>query len=164
MTRPKSDFLALLKTLVTYKVDFIVVGGVCAVLHGAPISTFDLDLVHSRAPNNIDRLMVALENLEAFYRGRGGPKMRPGASHLSSPGHQLLMTAAGPLDLLGAIGKNRGYDELLEHTIQMVVGSSLTIHLLDLETLIKVKEETARDKDKAVLAILRCTLEEKSKA
>ena len=89
--------------------------------------------------------------------------MRPGVSHLSSPGHQLLMTKAGPLDLPGVIGKSSGYNELLEHTIQMEVGSGLPVRLLDLETLIKVKEETARDRDKAVLPILRRTLEEKSK-
>jgi predicted nucleotidyltransferase len=163
VTKPKSDFLALLKTLLTHKVDFIVVGGVCAVLHGAPISTFDLDLVHSRMPSNIERLMTALESLDAHYRGRGRQKVRPGVSHLSSPGHQLLMTEAGPLDLLGVIGKSHGYDELLAHTIEMEIGSGLTIHLLDLQTLIKIKKETARDKDKAVLAILRRTLEEKSK-
>ena len=74
------------------------------------------------------------------------------------------MTEAGPLDLLGVIGKGHGYDELLEHTIEMQVGGGVTIHVLDLETLIKVKEETARDKDIAVLAVLRRTLEEKSKS
>ena len=161
--KPKPNFLEILRILRKYQVEFIVVGGVCAVLHGAPISTFDLDLVHSRAPNNIDRLMVALKTLDAHYRGRGTRKMRPGVSHLSSPGHQLLMTKAGPLDLLGVIGKTSGYNELLEHTIQLEVGRGLPIRLLDLETLIKVKEETARDRDKAILPILRRTLEEKSK-
>jgi hypothetical protein len=38
------DFLEILKVLSRHKVDFIIVGGVCAVLHGAPVSTFDLDL------------------------------------------------------------------------------------------------------------------------
>ena len=150
MAKPKSSLLAILKSLVEYQVDFILVGGVCAVLHGAPISTFDLDLVHSR------------EKILSAIIGVGG-KMRPGVYALSSPGHQLLMTEAGPLDLLGVIGKGHGYDELLQHTIEMDVGGGLAIHVLDLETLIKVKEETARDKDKAVLAVLRRTLEEKSK-
>ena len=72
--KPKPNFLEILKVLKEYQVEFIVVGGVCAVLHGAPISTFDLDLVHSRAPNNIDRLMVALKTLNAHYRGRGHRK------------------------------------------------------------------------------------------
>ena len=42
MQNTTSDFLEILRTLSEYKVDFIVVGGVCAVLHGAPMTTFDL--------------------------------------------------------------------------------------------------------------------------
>lgn len=161
MTKP--DFLAILQTLVQYQVDFIVVGGVCAVLHGAPIATFDLDLVHSRAPDNLPRLLAALNALDAHYRGQGGRRVRPELSHLSSPGHQLLMTCAGPLDLLGEIGKGRGYSELIVQTSELPVGGGLTVRLLNLDLLIKTKEEIARDKDMAVLAILRRTLEEQSK-
>jgi hypothetical protein len=39
----------------------------------------------------------------------------------------------------------------------------MRLRLLDLETLIETKEAIARDKDRAVLAILRRTLEEKEK-
>jgi len=162
VTRPKPDFLLILKTLVEHEVDFIIVGGVCAVLHGAPIATFDLDLVHSRAPDNIVRLMAALEKLEAYYRDRGIQGIRPGVSHLSSPCHQLLMTKAGPLDLLGAIGSGRDYAGLLGYTEELQLGSDLKVRLLKLETLIETKEEAGRDKDKAVLALLRRTLQEKS--
>ena len=58
--KPKPDFLAILQPLAKHQVDFIVVGEVGAVLQGAPISTFDLDVVHSRTSDNIDRLLVAL--------------------------------------------------------------------------------------------------------
>ena len=47
MTKPVPNFLEILRVLSHYQVDFIVVGGVCAVLQGAPITTFDLDMVHS---------------------------------------------------------------------------------------------------------------------
>ena len=52
MQNTTSDFLEILRTLSEYKVDFIVVGGVCAVLHGAPMTAFDLDVVHSRSADN----------------------------------------------------------------------------------------------------------------
>ena len=68
VTKAKCDFATILKVLIEHQVDFILVGGVCAVLHGAPVSTFDIDLVHSRAPKNIDRLMIALKKLDAHYR------------------------------------------------------------------------------------------------
>ncbi len=65
MPKPSVDYLAILKTLRRHGVDFIIVGGVCAVLHGAPVATFDLDVVHSREPHNLARLMAALEELDA---------------------------------------------------------------------------------------------------
>ena len=163
MKSPIPDFLEILKILSEHKVDFIVVGGVCAVLQGAPIATFDLDLVHSRSPDNLDRLISALKQLDALYRGRVDQRLTPGLSHLSSPGHQLLMTKFGPLDLLGTIGIGRSYDDLLKHTVELEV-SKLRVHALDLETLIEAKKETISEKDKAVIPILQRTLEEKLKS
>lgn len=65
------------------------------------------------------------------------------------------MTRFGPLDALGLIGKGRHYADLLPHTIELRIDESLTVRLLDLETLIQVKQETAGEKDLAILAILR---------
>lgn len=160
----KPDFVEILRTLVSEGVDFIVVGGVAAVLQGAPISTFDVDVVHSRTPENVDRVLVAIRVLEARYRGQPGREAVPDRSHLSSPGHQLLVTRAGPLDLLGVIGLSRGYDELLEHTVELEIGPGTVVRVLDLPMLIRTKEEAGRDRDRAVLAILRRTLEERSRS
>ncbi len=148
------DFERLLTALAKHGVEFIVVGGVCAVLHGAPIATFDLDVVHRRTPENIDRLLVALGELEAHYRAQGTRRLTPGPSHLQSEGHQLLMTNQGPLDLLGSIGTNRSYEQLVESSREIQLGD-LRIRILDLQTLIDVKEETGHAKDRAVLEILR---------
>jgi predicted nucleotidyltransferase len=156
------DFLEILKVLSKHKVDFIIVGGVCAVLHGAPVTTFDLDLVHSRSPENLNRLMSALEDLEACYRGREGQRLKPRLPHLSSPGHQLLMTRLGPLDMLGTIGKGHDYEGLLKNTVELEIGG-LRLRLLDLEALIRIKKETITEKDKATLMILERTLEEAEK-
>jgi hypothetical protein len=152
------DFERLLAALTKHGVDFIVVGGVCAVLHGAPIATFDLDVVHRRTPENIGRLLRALKELGAYYRGQGTRRLVPRHSHLESPGHQLLMTNHGPLDLLGTIGTNRSFEELVGFSSELQLGE-LRIRILDLETLIAIKEETGHAKDKAVLEVLRKMLE-----
>jgi hypothetical protein len=162
VTNPIPDFFEILKILSKNKIDFIVVGGVCAVLHGVPIATFDLDLVHSRSPDNLARLMLALKELDAYYRGRGNQRLIPELSHLSSVRHQLLMTKVGPLDLLGTIGIGHAYNDLLQHTVELEV-SNLRLRILDLETLIKVKKETITEKDKFIIPILQRTLEEKLK-
>ena len=162
MTNPIPDFLEILKILAEDKVDFILAGSVCGVLHVAPITTFDLDLIHSRSPDNLDRLISAFKQLDAYYRGRGDQRLTPGLSHLSSTGHQLLMTKFGPLYLLGTIGPGHSYDDLLKHTVELEV-SGLRLYALDLETLIEIKKETTSEKDKAVIPILQRTLKEKLK-
>jgi hypothetical protein len=133
------------------------VGGV----EGVPVNTFDLGVVHSREPGNIDRLLAALESLDAIYRMSPEAKLKPAASHLASPGHQLLITRLGPLDILGSIGRSRSYDDLLPHAREVEVGQGLRVQVLNLETLIAVKEEVASEKDLAVLPTMRRTLEEK---
>jgi len=137
-----------------------VVGGVGAALHGAPVSTFDLDIVHSRAQANVDRLLVALESLEVVYRTQPERKLKPDRSHLASGSHQLLMTRFGPLDVMGTIGRRQDYDDLLPRSEEMAVGGGTIVRVLDLETLIATKEEMAGDKDLATLPILRRTLRE----
>jgi hypothetical protein len=53
-----------------------------------------------------------------------------------------------------------GYDELLPHSLRIEVEEGLTALVLDLETLIRLKMELGRDKDRAALPTLRATLKE----
>jgi predicted nucleotidyltransferase len=156
-------FLEILKVLTRRRVDFIIVGGVSAVLHGAPVTTFDLDVVHARDRENVSRLLSALEELEAVYRVQPERQLRPGEEHLAGPGHQLLLTKFGPLDVLGMIGKSRTWKDLLASARTMEIEPGMVVRVLDLETLIAVKEELGSQKDTAVLPILRQALKERSK-
>src|ERR1700730_4026777 len=159
----EDDFFAVLAAFHNAGVRFLVVGGLAAVLNGAPINTWDLDVVHSRDAANIARLLPVLENLDAIYRIQPERRLRPTESYLVSPGHQNLVTRYGPLDLLGTIGRNLSYEDLLPHSVEMDIGDGIRIRVLDLETLIAVKEELGGEKDRAVLPTLRRTLEEKKK-
>lgn len=145
--------------LARHHVDFIVVGGVAAVLNGAPISTFVLDIVHARTSTNIDRLMSALAELEAVERDQTNRQLPPNPALLAGEGHRLFRTNVGPVDILGTIGAGHAYDELLASSHTLPLGA-FAVRILDRATLIRVKEETARDKDVAVLAALRRTLAE----
>ncbi|MCH9685104.1 MAG: hypothetical protein K0V04_26945 [Deltaproteobacteria bacterium] len=53
------DLEGLLRALAEHEVSFIVVGGVAAVLHGAPTTTFDLDIVPEQSEANLDRTRSA---------------------------------------------------------------------------------------------------------
>jgi hypothetical protein len=89
-----TDFEAILRVLAGHKVDLVVVGGVAATLQGAPVTTFDLDIVHSREEANLDRLMAALRGLDAWYREKPDLRIAPDRERLGGPGHHLLMTRA----------------------------------------------------------------------
>jgi hypothetical protein len=141
----ETSFVAILKTLAAHRVEFIIVGGVAAVLQGASLVTFDLDLVHSRAPENLARLLAALGEMDAR-------------------GHQLLMTRFGPLDLLGEIGHGHGYDDLLQDAVDFETHPGVRVHALRLRRLIAVKRDTASAKDLAALPLLERTLDESERS
>jgi len=142
-------------------VEFIVVGNLSAALLGAPVTTHDVDVVHRRTPENVKRVLAALATLRATYRG-DPRKLTPDASHLRGPGHQLLLTAAGPLDVLGSLGPGVNYEELLPDTETIRVDGH-EVHVLTLERLIRAKEAAGREKDLAVLPTLRRTLAERQR-
>ena len=76
-TEPKADFRQILRTLTEHHVKFIVVGGVSAVLQGVPFSTFDLDVVHARDPQNVERLLQSpLKPITGQIR-KGGRSQTP---------------------------------------------------------------------------------------
>ncbi len=122
--------------------------------------TFDVGVLYSTNAGNLDRLLAAIETLEGYYRTHPERRLKPQLAHLASAGHNLLATRFGPLDLLGSIGNAHGYLDLLPHANSTDVGDGTTVRVLDLETLIAVKEEVAGEKDRAVLPILRRTLDE----
>jgi predicted nucleotidyltransferase len=160
---PELDFHRALAALASRNVRFIVIGGVAAALQGAPIATFDLDVVHSREHDNVLRLVDALAALRAYYREHSGTRPAPQTDLLSGPGHHLLMTDAGPLDILGQVAGDCGYDDLVDRSIEVELEHGMRIRVLLLAELIRLKELLGREKDWATLAILRRTLEESSR-
>jgi predicted nucleotidyltransferase len=160
---PETKLLSTLRSLSEGGVQFILVGGLAAVLQGAPIQTYDIDLVYSREPANRERLLKVLDSLDAFFRIQPERRLRPAESHLAGGGHLNLLTRYGPLDLLGAVGRDLGFDDLLSHSVELSIGEGIVIRVLNLESIIALKEDLAGEKDLAVLPLLRQTLREISK-
>ena len=113
------DLSALIKGLNEAGVEFIIVGGMAAVVQGAPISTFDLDIVHRRTDDNIKRLIEYLKSVDAYLRRPDDKLIRPDERDLNSEGHVLLTTCLGPLYVLGVIEKNLGFDDLLPKSVEI---------------------------------------------
>jgi predicted nucleotidyltransferase len=77
-----------------------------------------------------------------------------------SSGHQLLVTTHGDLDCLGTVGEGQNYEDLLDRAPELNLGEGLSVRVIDLRTLIELKEKAGRPKDLAALPVLRATLEE----
>ena len=94
MTKP--DFGCLLRALTEHGVDFLVVGGVGAILQGVNLSGFDLDIVHSMEPANITRLLAVLGDFGRLLSGTTREAPEPNGS--------LLSRTPASYDALRAIG------------------------------------------------------------
>ena len=146
----------LLDELLNEEVNFVLAGGMAAVAQGAPVTTFDLDIVHERTPENVDRLMNVLIKLHAHVREPTNRHLPPDKQALLGTGHSLLVTDLGPLDCLGAEG---GLDFVaLEPQAIRLPFHQRTLRVVTLELLLKLKEQWPDDESKWRASILRKTI------
>ena len=148
-----ADAGELIRRLADAGVEFIVVGGAAAVLHGAPITTEDLDIVHRRSPENVARLRTLLDELGAHVRELANRRLPPQELALLGEGHLLLSTRLGPLDCLGTLIDGRGFEELVSHS-ESIKDEGVEFLVVDLPTLIELKTKTGRAKDRLMLPVL----------
>jgi hypothetical protein len=150
-------FIEILKVLARHEVEHILVGGLAAIVQGAPIFTFDLDIVFLKTAENQQRLLAALVELAARYLDPAGRHIVPDAGKLSTMRIHRLVTSLGSLDVMETIGAGLSYADLLNDT-QVSEVAGVQVRVLGLATIILSKEQANRDKDRATLHILRQTL------
>ena len=139
-------------------VEAIVVGMAAAVMQGVPITTWDLDVVHRRTHENVERLMHVLRSVEAVAR-HDPRRLQPNETHLIGPGHVLLETRFGDFDCLGSIDGGRSYEDLLDATVS-VDFEGRSLRLLSLRELLAIKTRAARPKDLAAIPYIQSTIDE----
>jgi len=149
-----------LRLIHRHEAEFILVGGIAAIIQGSPVTTEDVDLVYRVSEENCRRLAKALTELDATYADPAGRKIRPDPDKLKSMKVHLFNTRCGRVDLMQTVGDDLDYSALLPNTREMVV-EEFTIRVLDLQTLIETKEHADRPKDRYQLPFLRQVLAEK---
>jgi predicted nucleotidyltransferase len=158
-----TDFDALLRVLGTAHVEFIVVGGVAAIIHGSAHVTYDLDIVYHRTPENLERLAAALQPIEPYLRGAPpGLPFRLDPATLRRGLNFTLTTTLGDLDLLGEIVGGGTFDQLQTDAETVLVGE-LPVRHVSLPRLIALKRAAGRPKDFDMLAGLEALLEERER-
>lgn len=157
--------LRILETLVKHGVDFVLIGGLASVIHGAPYSTIDVDVVPELQTSNLDRLASALRELEATLRqadesngtqidfdGKGLKKALPDFGFLR------FDTKYGYLDLLYKPAGTEGFRDLARSAEEENVGS-VQVRIAGLEDVIRSKQAVGRPRDLQQIPTLRRLLE-----
>jgi predicted nucleotidyltransferase len=155
------DVLAFVRVLAHEGVEFVVLGGVAANLHGAARTTLDLDVAYNRSPANIARIVRALAPYAPYLRG--APPGLPFTWDEATVQRGLnftLTTTLGDLDLLGDVAGGGGYEALVARAepIDLEGGRCWVVTL---PTLIALKRAAGRPKDLDAVAELEALLEER---
>jgi predicted nucleotidyltransferase len=148
------DFRGLIITLADGGVEFVIVGGVAASIHGSAFGTSDVDVVYRRSPENIRRLVDALVNIHPRLRGAPtGLPFRFDAPTIRAGLNFTLTTDLGDLDLIGEIIGGGSYEDLLDHSAATFMFDR-SCRVVLLSKLIELKRAAGRRKDLERLAEL----------
>ena len=157
------DPLGALRTLLAYKVDFVVIGGLAARLHGSPTVTDDLDVCHARSQTNLKRLARALGEMDATLRLPDPDEMvdLPLDERLLAVTDNLtLNTDFGAFDLLARPAGTDGYEDLSRGAVTVKLERALSIEVACIDDLIRMKRAAGRPKDLIEVEVLTALQDE----
>lgn len=151
-----------LKTLIENNVRFVVVGGLAISAYGLAYITNDLDICYSRADDNLENIVSALQPFNPNLRG--APEKQPflfEAETLRRGSNFTFRTDFGDIALLGEIAGVGTFEEIAPGALTMIL-MGLEVKVISLEELIKAKRAADRMKDLLVLPGLEALLELKT--
>ncbi|MFM7126281.1 MAG: hypothetical protein ACKOYO_05425 [Actinomycetota bacterium] len=151
------DPVRICKILNEESVDYVVIGGFAAVIHGSSLPTRDLDIVPERSTENLDRLGRALHRLNAMIRTADEPVPAPlDGSFLANVSVMLnLVTDFGDMDVaFSPSGHLGGFEGWSRHATAEELGTGLTVLVGSLDDIIDSKKSANRLKDRRDLPYL----------
>ena len=152
---------AILRVLLENEVQYVLIGGLAATLHGSPHVTTDADIVPARDTENLVRLAQALSDLQARVRVEGEPEgiaFDISASMLSGVEILNLVTRYGDLDLTFVPSGTQGFTDLRRGASDIAI-HGVRVSVASLADVIRSKEASDREKDRLVLPTLRQLLD-----
>jgi hypothetical protein len=152
------NLIRAIQILADAEVEFVVIGGWSAIIHGSSHMTNDLDVCFSRNHENLKRIARALSPYHP--RLRDLPPDLPFVWDESTVGNATVLTLTtdlGDLDLLAEVAGVGCYDDALAHST-VVRSFDRDVRTLDLPALIASKRAAGRVKDQLILPELEALL------
>lgn len=151
------DPVEICAVLLEEGVEFVVLGGFAAVIHGSPLPTEDVDVIPSRTEENFERLAIALTRLDAKIRTANEPvATKIDAAFIRNMPMMLnRVTKHGDLDLTFApSGELTSYEQWLQRARQAQLRDGLIVVVAALDDIIASKVAANRPKDQRALPYL----------
>ena len=158
---PRFDPTSILELLERHGVQYVLIGGLAATLHGSPLRTGDADICPALRRENLKRLASALNEMDARIRSvdvPGGLPFACDAQFLGNVELLNLVTQFGDLDISFHPSGTEGYEDLKDNLVQYDL-DGLIVPVASLTDIIRSKESAGREKDKAALPTLRALLD-----
>ena len=156
-----TDFTTAIHVLADGGVEFVIVGGLAATVHGSARLTRDLDVLYRRTRDNVERLATALRPHHPYLRG--APPGLPfvfDAETIVRGLNFTLTTDLGPLDLLGEMAGAGAFEDVAPRTVEVVLFDR-RCRVVDLMMLIRAKRAAGRPKDLEAIAELEALVGER---
>ena len=150
------DPITVLRALDRRRVAYIVIGGLGRVIQGRPGHTDGTDIVPSMREENVQKLALALEDLNA--RRTDGKRLRLDVDLARGPLVELA-TDAGELKIVPEPEGTRGYDDLRRAATREPLGSGLRPSIASLGDHARMLAALGRDQDAAKLRTVRRLIE-----
>jgi hypothetical protein len=150
------DPYALLEALERQRVTYIIVGGLGRVIHGSDEVTNGLDIVPSTREENLRRLGLALDELNAH---RPDGKMPQLDRDLATEPVLELQTDAGELKIVREPAGTRGYDDLRRRAMAQPLGRGLRPSVASLDDHARMLAALDREHDREPLLTLQRLIE-----
>ncbi len=146
------DLRSLLQALHGQDVRFVVIGGVAVGAHGYVRATMDLDLVPDPDPENLERLITALDSLQATLPTVGGRPFDPSgdARAIRRGGNVTADTKFGGLDIVQLAQGVPGYSQLARDAVESEL-LGVSVQVCSLNRLREMKQAQGRAQDQADL-------------
>ncbi|MCL2823009.1 MAG: hypothetical protein FWD57_03375 [Polyangiaceae bacterium] len=147
--------IELAKWFSALRIDAVMIGNAAAVIHGAPLTTVDMDFMLEHSDENYRKLAALAQRMDCEF-----VEMElPSDNYMYRLQHRTMPLVA---DFLFVVAGIDNYEALKKNSTEITFGER-TLKVASLEDILASKRAAGRPKDLFAIPLLEMTLEEHRK-